>query len=86
MQFTVGDSRNRIWIQCIHWIERHDGDMHTTYLAGSGSLTYLCDVTSESRANFEAKSCRKHCENVEISLKMHAVEHIGANKASKEGT
>ena len=60
--------------------------MYTTYLAGRGSLTYLCDVTSESRVNFEAKSYRKHYENIKISLKMHAVEHIAANKASEEGT
>ena len=28
--------------------------MYTTYLAGSGSLTYLCDVTSESRVGMQS--------------------------------
>ena len=49
------------------------------------AFTYLCDVTSESRVHFSANWWRKHCENVKMSCKIHAVEHKMANKASKEG-
>ena len=36
--------------------EHQYGDMYTTYLASTVSLTHLCDVISESRVKFEAKS------------------------------
>ena len=63
---------------------RYHGDMYTTYFAISVSLTYLCDVSSESRVHFSAKWWRKHGENMKMSCKMHAVEHIMTNKLPKK--
>ena len=62
---------------------RHHGDMYTTYVAGSVSLTYLCDVTSESGVHFSAKGWWKHCENVKMASKMNAIEHIVRTKLPK---
>ena len=61
MQLKVGDFSKTTWIRWIQWIQWIQEDsiiatyIRTTCLAGSVSLTYLCDVTSESRVRFEAK-------------------------------